>query len=117
MTKLHGKCGGKPETVARNNRARRSRRNMLKALGGYCYHCGTTENVTFDTITPTGINHRDRGPSGADSHYVKQLRAGNLQLLCGRHNSQKWTGPNLSTPFAPWRLRHRIKDLHHLIRD
>jgi len=69
------------------NNARRER--LLRQLGGKCARCGTTENLTFDCIRPTGDRHHRMSSVQRMSYYLRQARMGNLQVLCHYHNTLK----------------------------
>jgi 5-methylcytosine-specific restriction endonuclease McrA len=72
----------------------RTREALLDRLGRWCRWCGTTEQLTFDTIIPTLEGHKSEHHRRFDwswrmSFYRWQLAAGNLQVLCVRCNSAK----------------------------
>lgn len=71
--------------------AKRVLAELRELLGGRCVVCGTTEQLTFDCISPTGHTVRKSGKciSARASHYRQQLANGNLQLLCNHHNAKK----------------------------
>jgi len=57
------------------NRKRPGKRAIIKAAGGKCVECGTTENLTLDHIIPLS----DGGTDDAD----------NLTVLCELHQKKK----------------------------
>lgn len=69
--------------------AARKRLSMCQLLGGKCLHCGVTTNLSFDCIKPTRDGHARLDSVRRVSYYLRQMRAGNLQLLCSRCNSVK----------------------------
>ena len=74
--------------------AAQTREALFDKLGRWCRWCGTSENLTFDIITPTlegrkSDHHRRYDHSWRMSFYRRQLTAGNLQVLCARCNSAK----------------------------
>ncbi len=74
--------------------ARRTREKLFDLLGRECQWCGTTEELSFDTIIPTreghkSDHHRRYDHSWRMSFYRRQLAVGNLQVLCVRCNSAK----------------------------
>ena len=71
------------------NWARRKRDELRWVLGNECECCGCTEDLQFDCITPCGRKHHGYGWAQRMSFYRRQMRAGNLQLLCGRCNAVK----------------------------
>jgi hypothetical protein len=68
-------------------RARRAR--LLYILGGRCAACGTDEQLTFDCIDPMGDSHHRGSTDQRVSFYTRQMRAGNVQVLCQHCNSLK----------------------------
>jgi hypothetical protein len=59
---------------------------MIRALGGKCACCGTTEQLELDVIRPCHDRHGRLEYSVRTSYYLHQFRAGNLQVLCKPHN-------------------------------
>jgi hypothetical protein len=62
---------------------------MILILGSECAACGATEDLTFDCIQSCGHAHHRLSAPERISFYRKQLRAGNVQLLCASCNSLK----------------------------
>jgi hypothetical protein len=62
---------------------------MVIALGAHCQGCGTEECLTFDCISPRGDTHHRWSAPQRISFYRKQMREGNLQLLCANCNALK----------------------------
>jgi hypothetical protein len=62
---------------------------MILALGGRCIDCGTTSNLTFDCIRPTGGGHHKLSSVNRISYYIRQMAAGNLALRCADCNTKK----------------------------
>ncbi len=83
---------------------------VRRLLGAICYHCGAEDDLTLDVVKPVrgegGRHHRSSAPSRA-SFYWRQLRRENLQVLCGRCNRAKGSGPQVSIPFRPKHLCER----------
>ena len=69
--------------------ARRERARMTLALGGSCAACSNPENLTFDCISPRGDSHHRKDSAARVSFYRREMRAGNLQILCEDCNSMK----------------------------
>ena len=62
---------------------------MGMALGSRCAGCGAETDLTFDCLEPQGHTHHAWSAPQRISFYRKQMRAGNLQLLCSGCNSLK----------------------------
>jgi len=74
--------------------ARKWRDRILVILGGRCQQCRTRKDLQFDVIIPCdSTHHRKMDWSWRMSFYRRQLAAGNLQLLCSKHNAQKGGEP------------------------
>jgi 5-methylcytosine-specific restriction endonuclease McrA len=67
----------------------RRRFSLLQVLGGRCQHCGTTDNLTFDCIRPTGDLHHRMSSVQRMSYYIHEARKGNVQVLCFDCNIRK----------------------------
>ena len=84
--------------------ARRKYTEMKEKLGGKCVKCGTTEDLEFDIIVPSGRpdHHRKYNLSQRVTFYRYQFEMNNLQLLCAKHNKEKddklVLNPSLSEP-------------------
>jgi len=73
--------------------AQRKRAQLMLSLGGHCCACGSTESLCFDCIEPKGDAHH-RGPADARvMFYTKQMRSGNIAILCHDCNSIKGNLP------------------------
>jgi hypothetical protein len=66
-----------------------TRQRMTMILGGQCACCGSAEKLTFDCIEPMGHDHHRKNAPERISFYRKQMRAGNVQLLCESCNGLK----------------------------
>lgn len=73
--------------------ARRASAHLRKLLGSKCAVCGKRHELEFDCIKPQGHRHHRIEWSWRISFYRQQMAAGNLQLLCGRHNRLKGDNP------------------------
>lgn len=69
--------------------ARRLRVQIRKDLGNKCAHCGATEELEFDCISPKGDEHHKMEQSARVSFYRVQYALGNLQLLCEKCHKKK----------------------------
>lgn len=69
--------------------AHKATKALRKQLGGQCAICGKTHNLEFDCIAPQGHFHHKIEWSWRISFYRNQAHAGNLQLLCAKHNAMK----------------------------
>lgn len=72
--------------------AAKTRVVLIAKLGGCCVKCGTTKKLTFDCFIPQGDARHKMGSSARMSFYRAQDMAGNLQILCKRHNDEKGDG-------------------------
>lgn len=70
---------------------------MLQSLGGKCVRCGSTSNLTFDCIKPTGDGHHRMSSIQRMTYYLTQARKGNVQVLCFDCNIRK--GGHAQPPF------------------
>jgi len=70
-------------------RAKVRRALLFRILGGRCHRCGTTENLTFDCITPQGDAHHKFDTSRRMTFYFRQFHADNIQILCDKCNAWK----------------------------
>lgn len=62
----------------------------MQILGPICACCGVTENLTFDTIRPTGDKHHKGSTDQRMIHYRYQhFEHGNVQVLCDSCNARK----------------------------
>ena len=69
--------------------ARLGRARMVALLGGKCACCGRLSNLQLDCIRPAGHLHHGTDPASRHVFYRRQMRAGNLQVLCARCNAYK----------------------------
>jgi 5-methylcytosine-specific restriction endonuclease McrA len=74
--------------------AQRKRAEVTFILGGKCAHCGTKESLTFDCIRPVNAGHHKMSSSARMTFYVREMRKGNLQILCHACNVKKSNRPN-----------------------
>jgi 5-methylcytosine-specific restriction endonuclease McrA len=79
--------------------AREARRRLIETLGGVCAECGTTEKLELDCIIPQGDDHHKFDQSARMCFYNAQHRAGNLQVLCDKHNNLKSLKEKPEQPF------------------
>jgi 5-methylcytosine-specific restriction endonuclease McrA len=85
--------------------AQRKRRELMFILGGRCAHCGTTESLTFDCIRPVNGGHHKMSSSARMTFYVREMRKGNIQILCHKCNVKKSNKPNgkyTASTLPPW---------------
>lgn len=54
-----------------------------------CAACGASEPLELDCIRPQGHRHHSSGVASRASFYMRQMRAGNLQLLCSTCHAKK----------------------------
>jgi hypothetical protein len=66
-----------------------TRKRMIIILGEHCAACGATDHLTFDCCEPMGDSHHRKSAPERITFYRKQMRAGNVQLLCNECNSLK----------------------------
>lgn len=68
----------------------RARDELMEILGAVCACCGIAENLTFDTIRPTGDKHHKGSTDQRMIHYRYQhFEHANVQVLCHRCNARK----------------------------
>lgn len=85
--------------------AARERKRLAGILGGECVLCGSLDSLQFDCISPQGDWHHRRSAPERICFYRRQMRAGNIQLLCGTCNSLK-----SEMPVALWKAA--LRDVH-----
>jgi hypothetical protein len=74
---------------------RSKRLKLLQELGAYCHWPGCletrAEHLTFDHINPVfkEFDSEKHNQATRMAEYARQAAAGNLQVLCGKHNSMK----------------------------
>jgi hypothetical protein len=62
----------------------------MELLGPKCGWCGTTEDLTFDCIVPTGDDHHRGSTDQRMRFYLYQhYEHGNVQVLCAPCNGKK----------------------------
>ena len=69
--------------------SRAKRADLMRILKPVCKRCGATACLTFDCIVPKGGYHHKLSSVARMTFYVRQFRAGNLQVLCHDCNSRK----------------------------
>ena len=69
------------------------RRHLYSCLGGRCQCCKSETNLTFDCIVPQGNGHHPKSAPERICFYRKEMRKGNVQLLCAECNSMKGALP------------------------
>jgi len=74
----------------KSHRARARRAWLRDRLGGRCAFCGTTLDLQFDLKVGDGAEHHGMSSHDRALFYIKEFNRGNLQLLCGLHNREKW---------------------------
>jgi 5-methylcytosine-specific restriction endonuclease McrA len=70
----------------------RKREAIFEVLGKKCNYCGSREDLEFDVIIPdleAKSHHGKFSWSHRMAFYCRQLKAGNLQVLCSPCNSKK----------------------------
>jgi len=70
-------------------RAKIRRKMLLRILGPVCARCHTTEDLTFDCITPQGDEHHSKDTASRMRFYFRQFHRDNVQVLCQKCNSWK----------------------------
>lgn len=63
--------------------------DLRDALGRVCSQCGATEDLQFDCIENRGDKHHRWETNRRAVFYRRELKAGNLTLLCQRCHSIK----------------------------
>lgn len=69
--------------------ARRTMTRIRVILGGRCSKCGDVQKLELDCILPQGHKHHAAGYTARACFYRRQMRAGNLQLLCAKCHTIK----------------------------
>jgi 5-methylcytosine-specific restriction endonuclease McrA len=62
--------------------AKRRRTEQIAELGGCCAVCGTKDELQRDCIVPQGDEHHRMSTDARTSFYNRQMKWGNVQLLC-----------------------------------
>ena len=62
---------------------------QLAQLGGVCVSCGSNENLERDCITPRGDEHHKMSTDQRATFYAREIKAGNVQLLCKDCHTKK----------------------------
>lgn len=78
-----------------------TRARMVCMLGNKCAACASTEDLTFDCWAPAGDRHHRLSAPERITFYRRQMRAGNVQLLCASCNSLKADMP-------PWKWQAAV---------
>lgn len=68
---------------------RRTIERIRFILGAKCNKCGKTERLELDCILPRGHRHHAAGIASRASFYRREMRSGNLQLLCTQCHTAK----------------------------
>lgn len=102
--------------------AERETLRLRVILGNKCANCGSTRELEFDCILPKGHKHHKIEWSWRLSFYRRELKNGNLQLLCTVCNSSKGNRmPQLVDTIAGLKIRNYdptdIPPTIHRIRD
>ena len=79
---------------------RRWRKRLLGELGGRCVFCGTTQDLTLDCIDPRPRHAVNANYRGRICFYRREMREGNVQILCRHCNSVKGPRRNYRPPFV-----------------
>jgi 5-methylcytosine-specific restriction endonuclease McrA len=74
-------------------------------LGGRCAECGEAQRLELDCIIPQGHKHHAAGLISRVCFYRKQMRFGNLQVLCSKCHSKK-TAKDMG-----WTLTSSVKEI------
>lgn len=74
----------------KSHRARARREWLRDQLGGRCAVCFTVFDLQFDFIKSDGGAHHGLSSHDRVMAYVREFNRGNLQLLCGLHNREKY---------------------------
>lgn len=69
--------------MTRQNQWGRNELSRIRAiLGNRCAKCGNTSDLELDCIEPRGHKHHAMGRCARACFYRREMRAGNVQLLC-----------------------------------
>lgn len=71
----------------------RTRTALIRALGGKCEHCGATRALEVDHLQPRPYKPSKLSSSSRIARYVREARAGKVQLLCKCCNAEKGEPP------------------------
>ncbi len=83
--------------------ARRARANLMQELGALCKWCGTTEDLTFDCIIPTGdAHHRGSTDQRMCFYRIQHRDWQNVQVLCASCNAKKSDSVSEVRPEMNW---------------
>jgi len=74
--------------------AREKLQCLRTRLGDKCAACGSTENLEFDCIEPRGHAHHACSTDKRATFYAREMREGNIQLLCKTCHQKKTQGPD-----------------------
>ena len=74
----------------KSHRANARRVWLRNQLGGRCCVCGTMLDLQFDFIKSDGGAHHKLSSHDRVRAYITEFNRGNLQLLCGLHNREKY---------------------------
>ena len=74
--------------------ARKRLEYLRRTLGGQCFKCGMTYRLEFDCISPKGDAHHKLSTDQRATFYAREIRSGNVQLLCERCHRKKTSSEN-----------------------
>lgn len=70
-------------------KAIRRRRALIRALGGKCAVCGSTEKLELDHKAPRDWTPSTRSKTQRLRAYQAEAKKGNVQVLCAQHHGAK----------------------------
>lgn len=105
----------RPMSKRQKEWARRARRRILDTLGNRCANCGETENLELDCIRPKGDTHHGFSFDQRTSFYRKQMRNGNIQILCAECNALKSHKSQTAWLLLNNKVRQLFKRDHHIM--
>lgn len=82
LISFHGRRKGTLETRKRAVRARRSRRELIREMGGACWNCADTHELCCHHVHEPTWNPARKSYQARTSEYWRAWRAGELALLC-----------------------------------
>lgn len=69
--------------------AKAARKRLMLILGDRCAACGAGEDLTFDCVAPRGDAHHGGNAEARILFYLREMRCGNVQVLCAACNALK----------------------------